>query len=71
MDDVKKFFWDVSYLYRTWADGIIRRFVPEVEMFSILGMCHSSHVGGNHSDIRSAQDFVVHELLAYHPPRCL
>ena len=32
MYDVKKFFCDDPYLYRSCADGLIRRCVPEVEM---------------------------------------
>ena len=54
MHDVKKFFWDEPYLYRSFADGIIRRCVPEVEMLSVLEACHSSPVGGHHSGIQTA-----------------
>ena len=36
MHDVKKFFWDVPYLYRSCVDGLIRRCVPEVEILSVL-----------------------------------
>ena len=28
MYNVKKFFWDKPYLYRSCADGLIRRYVP-------------------------------------------
>ena len=41
MYDVKKFFWDEPYLYRSCADGLIRRCVPECEMLSVLEGCHS------------------------------
>ena len=54
MYDVKKFFWDEPYLYRSCADGLIRRCVPEYEMLSVLEACHSSPVGGHHSGIRTA-----------------
>ena len=54
MHDVKKFFWDGTYLYRICADGFIWRCVPEVEMLSVLEACHSSPVGGHHSSIRTA-----------------
>ena len=54
MHDVKKFFWDEPYLYRSCADGIIRPCVPEVEILSVLEACHSSPVGGHHSGIRTA-----------------
>ncbi|XP_069143442.1 uncharacterized protein [Solanum lycopersicum] len=53
MNDVKKFFSDEPYLYRSCADGLIFRCMPEVEMLSILEACHSSHVDGHHSDIRT------------------
>ena len=54
MYDVKKFFWDETYLYRSCVDGLIRRFVPKCEMLSVLEACHSSPVGGHHSGIRTA-----------------
>ena len=60
MYDVKNFFWDEPYLYRSCADGLIRRCVPECEMLSVLEACHSSPVGGHHSGIRTA-----HKILQY------
>ena len=54
MYDVKKFIWDEPYLYRSCADRLIRRCVPECEMLSVLEACHSSPVGGHHSGIRTA-----------------
>ena len=51
---MKKFFWDEPYLYRSCADGIIQRCVPECEMLSVLEACHSSPVGGHHSGIWTA-----------------
>ena len=54
MYDVKNFFWDEPYLYRSCADGLIWRCVPECEMLSVLEACHSSPVGGHHSGIRTA-----------------
>ena len=54
MYDVKKFFWDEPYLYRSCGDGLIRRCVPECEMLSVLEACHSSPAGGNHSGTRTA-----------------
>ena len=55
MHDVKKFFWNEAYLYRSCADGLIRRCVPEVVMLSVLEECHSSPVGGHHSGIQTAR----------------
>lgn len=46
MFDVRKSFWDDLYLFHVCADGIICHCVPEVEMISILEVCHSSLVGG-------------------------
>ena len=51
MHDVKKFFWDEPYLYRSYADGIFHRCVTEVEMLSVLEACHSSPVGGHLSEL--------------------
>ena len=65
MHDVKKLFWDDPYSYRSCADGIICHCVLKVEMLSVLEACHSSHVGGHHSGIRTA-----HKILqfGYHCP---
>ena len=46
MHDVKKFFWDEPYLYRSCDDGRICRCLPEVEMLSVLEACFSSPVMG-------------------------
>ena len=52
----KKFKYDIirRMIYRSCADGLIRRCVPECEMLSVLEACHSSPVGGHHSAIRTA-----------------
>ena len=49
MYDVKRIFWDKTYLYRSCLDCIIRHCVPKVEMLSILEACLSSPIGENHS----------------------
>ncbi|XP_049346059.1 uncharacterized protein LOC125810599 [Solanum verrucosum] len=54
MHDVKMFFWDDPYLFRICANGIICRYVPEVEMMSILEACHLSPIDGHHSGIQTA-----------------
>ena len=54
MHDVKNFFSDESYLYRSCANGIIHHCVHDVEMFSVLEACHSSPMGRHHSGIRTA-----------------
>ena len=60
MHDVKNFFWDEPYLYRSCPDGLIRRCVPEVEMLSVLEAGHSSPVGGHHSGIQ-----ISHKISQY------
>ncbi|XP_059285625.1 uncharacterized protein LOC132039101 [Lycium ferocissimum] len=54
LSDVRKFYRDETYLFRVCADNIIRRFIPKVEMMSIIEACHSSPVGGHHSSLRMA-----------------
>ena len=54
MYNVKNFIWDEPYIYRSCADGLIRRCVLEIEMLSVLEECHSSPVGGHHSGIQTA-----------------
>ncbi|XP_069144451.1 uncharacterized protein [Solanum lycopersicum] len=54
MYDVKKFFCDEPYFFRSCADGLIRRCMPECEMLNVLEACHSSPVGEHHSGIRTA-----------------
>ena len=51
---MKRFFRDEPYLYRSFADGLIRRCVPEVEILSVLEACHSSPVSGHNSSIWTA-----------------
>ncbi|GJZ03785.1 reverse transcriptase domain-containing protein [Tanacetum coccineum] len=47
--DVKYYFWDDPYLFRTYADQIIRRCVHEKEALEILKGCHEGPTGGHHS----------------------
>ena len=54
MHYVKNFFRDEPYLYRSCADGLIRRCVPEVETLSVLEACHSSPIGVHSSGIQNA-----------------
>ncbi|GJX15424.1 reverse transcriptase domain-containing protein [Tanacetum coccineum] len=52
--DVKHYFWDDPYLFRTCADQIIRRCVHGQEAIDILKACHEGPTGGHHT-------------TAYHP----
>nr|GEU29874.1 reverse transcriptase domain-containing protein [Tanacetum cinerariifolium] len=46
--DVKHFFWDDPYLFRIYADQIIRHCVHGQEAFDILKACHAGPTGGHH-----------------------
>nr|GEW30854.1 reverse transcriptase domain-containing protein [Tanacetum cinerariifolium] len=46
--DVKHYFWDVPYLFRTCADQIIRRCVHGKEDFEIIKACHEGPIRGHH-----------------------
>ncbi|GJT57458.1 reverse transcriptase domain-containing protein [Tanacetum coccineum] len=47
--DVKHYFWDDPYLFRTCSDQIIRRCVFGQEALEILKACHEGPTGGHHS----------------------
>ncbi|GKF19116.1 reverse transcriptase domain-containing protein [Tanacetum coccineum] len=47
--DIKHYFWDDPYLFRTCADQIIRRCVFGQEDLEILKACHEGPTGGHHS----------------------
>ncbi|GJT07001.1 reverse transcriptase domain-containing protein [Tanacetum coccineum] len=47
--DVKHYFWDDPYLFRTCVDQIIRRCVHGQEALEILKACHDGPTGGHHS----------------------
>ncbi|GJR04884.1 reverse transcriptase domain-containing protein [Tanacetum coccineum] len=46
--DVKHYFWDDPFLFKTCADQIIRRCVDGKEAFDILEACHSGPTGGHY-----------------------
>nr|GEX39355.1 reverse transcriptase domain-containing protein [Tanacetum cinerariifolium] len=46
--DVKQYFWDDPYLFRIYADQIIRRCVHGQEAIDILKACHEGPTGGHH-----------------------
>ncbi|GKA15484.1 reverse transcriptase domain-containing protein [Tanacetum coccineum] len=47
--DVKHYFWDDPFLFKTCADQIIRRCVDGKEALEILKACHSGPTGGHYS----------------------
>ncbi|ERM97517.1 hypothetical protein AMTR_s04594p00005750, partial [Amborella trichopoda] len=52
--EVKHYYWEEPILYKHCADQIIRRCVPEEEMYSILNHCHALPCGGHFSGTRTA-----------------
>nr|GEW02963.1 reverse transcriptase domain-containing protein [Tanacetum cinerariifolium] len=46
--DVKHYFWDDPYLFRIYADQIIRRCVHSQEAIDILKACHEGPTWGHH-----------------------
>nr|GFB93544.1 reverse transcriptase domain-containing protein [Tanacetum cinerariifolium] len=46
--DVRHYFWDDPYLFRTCPDQIIRRCVAGQEVIDILKACHSGPIGGHY-----------------------
>nr|GEY46681.1 reverse transcriptase domain-containing protein [Tanacetum cinerariifolium] len=46
--DVRHYFWDDPYLFRTCPDQIIRRCVAGQEAIGILKACHSGPIGGHY-----------------------
>ena len=46
--DIRYYFWDDPYLFRTCADNIIRRCVDGQQAFEILKACHEGPTGGHH-----------------------
>nr|GEU29206.1 reverse transcriptase domain-containing protein [Tanacetum cinerariifolium] len=46
--DVKHYFWDDPYLFRIYADQIIRRCVHRQKAFEILKACNEGPTGGHH-----------------------
>ncbi|GKA58628.1 reverse transcriptase domain-containing protein [Tanacetum coccineum] len=72
--DVKHYFWDDPFLFRTCADQIIRRCVHGQEAIDILKACHEGPTGGHHSANLNALESIdaeygaTHRLAtAYHP----
>ncbi|GJW99522.1 reverse transcriptase domain-containing protein [Tanacetum coccineum] len=53
--DVKHYFWDDPYLFRIYADQILRRCVHGQEANDILKACHEGPTGGHHSANLTAQ----------------
>ncbi|GKG03151.1 reverse transcriptase domain-containing protein, partial [Tanacetum coccineum] len=46
--DVKHYFWDDPFLFKSCADQVIRRCVHGKEALDILEACHNGHTRGHH-----------------------
>ncbi|GJU80827.1 reverse transcriptase domain-containing protein [Tanacetum coccineum] len=46
--DVKHYFWDEPFLFKIYADQVIRRCVSGQEAFDILKACHNGPTGGHY-----------------------
>nr|GEY24963.1 reverse transcriptase domain-containing protein [Tanacetum cinerariifolium] len=55
--DVRRYFWDDPYLFRTCADQIIRHCVASKEANDILNACHSGPTEGHYGANYTAKKF--------------
>ncbi|GJS33683.1 reverse transcriptase domain-containing protein, partial [Tanacetum coccineum] len=63
--DVKHYFWDDPFLFKTCADQIIRRCVDGKEALEILEACHSGPTGGHYGANFTAKKVFDAEHKAY------
>ncbi|KAL4386806.1 hypothetical protein GQ457_09G017360 [Hibiscus cannabinus] len=52
--DARYYLWDEPYLFKQYADQLLRRCVPEEEQKDILFHCHTSICGGHFGGARTA-----------------
>ncbi|XP_074293573.1 uncharacterized protein LOC141620659 [Silene latifolia] len=52
--DLRQYFWDEPCLYKSCADGIIRRCIPSEEVKPIISLCHDMPSGGHGSSRKTA-----------------
>nr|GEW06101.1 reverse transcriptase domain-containing protein [Tanacetum cinerariifolium] len=57
--DVKHYFWDDTYLFKIYADQIIRRCVHGQEANDILKACHEGPTGGHHGANFTAKKYLM------------
>nr|GEV07357.1 reverse transcriptase domain-containing protein [Tanacetum cinerariifolium] len=63
--DVKHYFWDDPYLFKNYADQVIRMCVSGKEAIEILKACHYGPTGGHHGPNYTARK--VFDLRLYWP----
>nr|GEY15315.1 reverse transcriptase domain-containing protein [Tanacetum cinerariifolium] len=57
--DVKHYFWDDPYLFKIYADQVIRRCVHGQEAVDILMACHNGPTRGHHGAIFTAKKSLI------------
>ncbi|GJX12085.1 reverse transcriptase domain-containing protein, partial [Tanacetum coccineum] len=57
--DVKHYFWDNPYLFKIYADQMIRRCVHGQEAVDILTACHNRPTGGHHGANYTAKKSLI------------
>ncbi|GKB97402.1 hypothetical protein Tco_0983539 [Tanacetum coccineum] len=62
--DVKHYFWDDPFLFKTCADQIIRRCVDGKEALEILEACHSGPTGGHYGANFTAKKVVYGNVVS-------
>nr|GEX64673.1 reverse transcriptase domain-containing protein [Tanacetum cinerariifolium] len=53
--DVKHYFWDYHFLFKIYADQVIRRCVHGQKAIDILKACHNGPIGGHHGPNNTAK----------------
>nr|GEY90357.1 DNA-directed DNA polymerase [Tanacetum cinerariifolium] len=61
--DVKHYFWDDPYLFKTCAYQVIRRCVAGQEAIDILTACHSGPIGGHYGTSYTAKRFLTQVFI--------
>nr|GEW46423.1 reverse transcriptase domain-containing protein [Tanacetum cinerariifolium] len=64
--DVKHYFWDDPFLFKIYADQVIRRCVHGQEAIDILKACHYGPIGGHHCPNYTAKKEIFRKEM-----RCL
>nr|GEZ03476.1 hypothetical protein [Tanacetum cinerariifolium] len=73
LKDVKHYFWDDPFLFKIYADQVIRRCVHGQEAVDILKACHNGPTEGHHSPNYTAKKVMLKYgvtqrlATAYHP----
>nr|GEX24772.1 reverse transcriptase domain-containing protein [Tanacetum cinerariifolium] len=71
--DVKHYFWDNPFLFKIYADQVIRRCVHGKEALDILEACHNETMGGHHgANLTTKKVMLKYKVTyrlstAYHP----